>query len=116
MSSSTVPPMTSAPSARFLPRLCVGMAEGPLLRVADGRQLSHALLVERLRRALIDAGLPAASFGGHSLRIGAATTAAARGVGDDRIRALGRRRSNFYMRYIRLAADARAPLSATLSK
>ena len=92
-----------------------GVAEGPLFRFADGLPLSRALLVERLRPALKDAGLPAASFGGHSLRIGAATTAAARGVGDERIRALGRWRSNCYMRYIRLAADARAPLSATLS-
>ena len=92
-----------------------GVAEGPLFRFADGRPLSRALLVERLRRALKDAGLPAASFGGNSLRIGAATTAAARGVGDVRIRALGRWRSNCYMRYIRLAADACASLSATLS-
>ena len=92
------------------------MAEGPLFRFADGRPLSRALFVERLRRTLTDAGFPAASFGGHSLRIGAATTAAARGVGDERILSFGRWRSNWYMRSICLAADARAPLSATISK
>ena len=57
--------------------------------------------VESMRTALTQAGYKAKDYAGHSFRIGAATTAAQRGIQDSLIKTLGRWESSAYTRYIR---------------
>ena len=54
-----------------------------------------------VQQALQKAGLPEKNYTGHSFRIGAATTAAAAGVEDAMIQALGRWKSLAFLTYIR---------------
>ena len=61
-------------------------------------------------------GLEASKFAGHSFRIGAATTAAARGVEDSLIKTLGRWESSAYLLYVRIPRERLAGLSTVLSK
>ena len=74
---------------------------GPFFRFKDGRGLTRARFVEAVRRALVAAGIEAQSYSGHSFRIGAATTAAAKGVPDSLIKTLpytsGLLRSNYVL-------------------
>ena len=58
------------------------------------------------------AGLQAKDYAGHSFRIGAATTAGARGVPDSTIKILGRWESSAYLLYIRTPRDHLASISA----
>ncbi|XP_053144071.1 uncharacterized protein LOC128347973 isoform X1 [Hemicordylus capensis] len=78
-----------------------GEGEGQLFRHADATPLTRfqfwALVKEALRRA----GLDPRVYGTHSFRIGAASSAAAAGLTEKRIRALGRWRSSACRRYIR---------------
>ncbi len=53
---------------------------GPLFKYKDGRFLTRERLVEAVRQALEAAGLDQSKYCGHSFRIGAATTAATRGM------------------------------------
>ena len=55
-----------------------GMESGPLFRFEDYSPLTRSKLVELLRSTLTRAGMNCSSYSGHSFRIGAATTAAAR--------------------------------------
>ena len=59
-----------------------------------------ARFVESTRTALTQAGYRAKDYAGHSFRIGAATTAAQRGIQDSLIKTLGRWESS--TRYIRM--------------
>lgn len=92
-----------------------GAAPGPLFRLEDGTPLSRPLLVARLRQALLAIGLNCNLYAGHSLRIGAATAAAARGLEDSTIRTLGRWRSSAYHAYIRQDPTRLARLSHALA-
>ena len=56
------------------------LESGPLFRHRDGRPLSRTMLVLRIRQALTSQGVRARSFSGHRFWIGAASTAAARGL------------------------------------
>ena len=67
----------------------------------DGNPLSRAVLVEWLKTTLKKAGIDASFFSGHSFRIGAASTAAAKGIQDSTIQTLGRWKSESYKRYIK---------------
>ena len=60
------------------------------------------------------AGLRRRSFSRHTLRIGAATAAARVGCPEEKIKALGRWKSNAYKRYIRLAGVDIAKVSSLL--
>ena len=59
-----------------------GMSPGPLFKFDDGRPLTRQLFMEAVRKGLRLAGVNQDKYCGHSFRIGAATTAAARGVED----------------------------------
>ena len=61
------------------------------------------------------AGLDAHAFSGHSLRIGAATTAAAAGLPDWLIKAMGRWKSDAYLRYVRTPVDQVLAVSGKLA-
>ena len=92
-----------------------GSTPGPLFILADGSPLSRQRLVLELRQALSASGITCDAFSGHSFRIGAATTAAAKGIEDSAIRTLGRWRSDAYHRYIRQDEIQLASFSSTLA-
>lgn len=89
---------------------------GPLFMEEAGTPLSRRKLVAWLRTTLQVAGIEAAHFSGHSFRIGAASTAAARGVADSTIQALGRWKSETFKRYVRIPREQLARISATIAK
>ena len=93
-----------------------GGREGPLFQYWDGRPLTRARLDADLKKALERAGVDATGISTHSFRIGAATTAAQRGVQDSAIKDLGRWKSGAYLRYIRKKAPDRAKISSVLAK
>ncbi len=67
---------------------CRGSPPGFLFKFAGGRPLTCQRLVKRLCSVLSSAGVDCRQFSGHSFRIGAATTAAARGIQDAMIKTL----------------------------
>ena len=89
--------------------------EGPLFQFADGSPLTRSRFVTEFRRALSAAGVQAAAYTGHSFRIGAATTAAAKGIPDNIIKALGRWTSEAYQVYIRLPREQLASITPLLA-
>ncbi len=91
-----------------------GSFQGPFFCLPDRRPLTRDILVVHLRGALQAAGLDPGKFAGHSFRIGAATTAAARGLEDSLIRTLGRWHSSAYLRYLQIPRDQLANISPVL--
>ena len=88
--------------AALLDYLCVrGPGEGPLFRFEDGRPLTRLRLVAAMRLALEKAGINQTDYCSHSFRIGAATTAAEKGIEDSVIKTLGRWKSAAYQQYVR---------------
>ena len=61
--------------------------------------------MSEVRNALTDLGYNCALYTGHSFRIGAATTAAQRGLQDSLIKVLGRWESAAYTVYIQTAPE-----------
>lgn len=103
------------PMAAMLAYLLVrGHQSGPLFLFRDGRFLTRQRLVVAVRDALRLAGVDASLYAGHSFRIGAATTAAARGVKDSVIMTLGRWRSLAYLDYVRIPREQLARYSTML--
>lgn len=92
-----------------------GWDNGPLFRWEDGSPLTRQALVLKMRNILTAAGIEASHYAGHSFRIGAATTAAANGVGDATIQLLGRWKSDSYCRYVRPPGQALANITRVLS-
>ena len=92
-----------------------GTQGGPLFRFQDGRLLTRPRFVEEVWKALQQAGIDQSKYCGHSFRIGAATTAAARGMEDSVIKTLGRWRSLAYLDYVRIPRDRLAQYSNLLA-
>ena len=63
--------------------------KGPLFVLASGQPLTRQKLVDFIKQAIQQAGIDLSNYTGHSFRIGAATTAAANGIGDATIQTLG---------------------------
>ena len=76
--------------------------------------MSRELFVARVRGALEQSRLQPQKFTGHSFRIGAATTAAARGVEDSLIKTLGRWKSSYL--YVRVPQERLAEMSRVLAR
>lgn len=79
-----------------------GPGPGPLLCFDDGAGLTRPRFVAHIREALRAAGVDESRYNSHSFRIGAATTAAARGIEGCVIKTLGRWESAAYMQYVRI--------------
>ena len=92
-----------------------GSQPGPFFQFRDGHPLSRERFVTKVRGALTEAGLDASKFAGHSFRIGAATTAAARWVEDSLIKTLGRWESSAYLLYVRIPRERLAGLATVLA-
>ena len=92
----------------------IGLLEVALFLFPDGTYLTRQRLVEEVRQALGKAGLDPSKYCGHSFRIGAATTAAEKGMEDSVIKTLGRWRSLAYLEYIRIPRDQLANYSRIL--
>ena len=91
-----------------------GSQKGPLFLLSNGKFLTRQRLVMEIRGALKKAGIDEEKYCGHSLRIGAATTAAANGLEDSVIKTLGRWRSLAYLDYVRIPRDQLAHYSRLL--
>ena len=78
-----------------------GPGEGPLFRFQNGNPLTRQRLVTRRQEVLQRVGIDCSKYSGHSFRIGAATTAAAKGIQDSLIKTMGRWESVAYQLYVR---------------
>ena len=88
---------------------------GPLFCYSNGTPLSRSQFTKELRALLAQgAGINIADYAGHSFRIGAATTAASKGLPHWLIQTLGRWSSDCYLRYIRTPAYVLAYVSKRL--
>ena len=67
-----------------------------------------------MQTALRKTGLQASEFTGHSFRIGAATTAARKGMEDSLIQTLGRWKSAAYLAYIKIPRQELAGVARRL--
>lgn len=83
--------------------------EDPLFATEEGKPMSRAWFASRFRLLCLYCGLPPGRYSAHSLRIGAATTAAS-STPVSTLKAMGRWSSAAYERYLR--PDTRAILDA----
>ena len=82
-----------------------GTVPGPLFTFQDGSFLSRPKFVELVRDALVKAGFDQQRYCGHIFRIGAATTAAKKGLEDSIIKTLGRWESVAYLQYVKIPRE-----------
>ena len=78
---------------------------GPLFMLSSGLAVSRSLLDRQLTSCLHFCGFDSSRYKSHSFRIGRATDCALRGYSDAKIRALGRWRSNAFLKYIRVSEN-----------
>ena len=95
----------------YLNRRCP--TNGPLFKFADGRAVSRHWFCKRLKEVLLSIGVKG-DYSSHSLRIGAATAAAAAGVPHATIQLLGRWSSDAYKLYIRMSENQKKDFSKVL--
>ena len=88
---------------------------GPLFCYSNGTPSSRSQFTKELRALLAQgAGINIADYAGHSFRIGAATTAASKGLPHWLIQTLGRWSSDCHLRHIRTPAYVLADVSKRL--
>ena len=92
-----------------------GAGSGPLFKFRNGKALTRDRFVARVRQALDSLGFDSRKYAGHSFRIGAATTAAERGIEDSTIKALGRWESSAFLVYIRMPRQYLAAFTQRLA-
>ena len=91
-----------------------GTSPGPLFTFQDGSYMTRARFVELVRDALQRAGVSQKRYCGHSFRIGAATTAAQKGLKICIIKILGRWESVAYLQYVKIPRSQLAGYSKLL--
>jgi hypothetical protein len=79
-----------------------GANEGPLFRLPNGSPITRSIFSSFLQQCLHQLGIPDVNIKPHSFRIGAATSACARGIPDHEIQRMGRWKSDAYKHYIRI--------------
>ena len=89
---------------------------GPFSIDSSRNALSKQKFVGQIREILNSFGLQQDQYAGHSLCIGAATTAAAAGIEDSTIQTLGCWHSVAFLQYIRTPKEHLTALSAILDK
>ena len=82
-----------------------GSAPGPLFIVSGGSLLRRQCFVDRVREVLERAGVDRSKYCGHSFPIGAATTAAKKGIEDCIIKMLGQWESLAYLHYVKIPRE-----------
>ena len=92
-----------------------GISPDPLFLFEDRRPLTRQRFVVLVRDALRKVHIDQSKYCGHSFRIGAATTAAAKGMEDCIIKILGRWESLAYLQYVRLPREQLAGYSSLLA-
>ena len=92
-----------------------GNSTGLLFHFEDNTPLTKSKFTSKFRDLLIQAGIDSSLYAGHSFRIGAASTAAAKGVEDSLIQTLGRWKSSAYLLYVRLPPDNLAAISRIIA-
>ena len=92
-----------------------GNSTGLLFHFKDNTPLTKSKFTSKFRDLLTQAGMDSSLYAGHSFRIGAATTAAAKGVEDSLIQTLGRWKSSAYLLYVRLPPGNLAAISRILA-
>ena len=104
------------PVAALLAYLSIrGTNPGLLFHFNDNTPLTKPRFTAKFRELLKKSGFNDAEYAGHSFRIGAATTAAAKGVEDSLIQTLGRWKSSAYLSYIRIPPSNLAAMSQILA-
>lgn len=104
------------PVSAMMNYLCArGMSPGPLFHFEDGKVLSRQRFVDAVRDGLHKAGIDESKYCGHSFRIGAATTAAEKGIEDSIIKTLGRWESLAYLQYVKIPRSQLAGFSNILA-
>jgi integrase len=86
---------------KFIPLRPSTSVDSSFFCTRAGQPFTRTCFVKKLKYLLRLIGIDATSFSGHSLRVGAATSAAAAGIPDHQIQTLGRWTSLSYLRYIR---------------
>ena len=94
----------------------LGNSPGPLFQFKDRTPLTKQRFIFHIRSALQSAGIDPTQYAGHSFRIGAATTAAQRGIQDSTIKILGRWKSDAYLRYIKIPKEHLVQVALALSR
>ena len=92
-----------------------GGQPGPLFRLRNQKPLTRPRFVAMVREALRQSGLNEKQYCSHSFRIGAATTAASKGMEDCIIKILGRWESVAYLQYVRIPRERLASISGVLA-
>ena len=77
-------------------------------------KMTKQRFVTAVRGGLAQAGIDSSKYSGHSFRIGAATTAAAKGIEDCIIKSLGRWESLAYLQYVKIPRSQLAGYSNVL--
>ena len=88
---------------------------GPLFRCSDESPLAKPWVISKMHEAVAEVGHNQLMYAGHSFRIGAATTAAAAGIEDYTIQALGRWSSTAFLSYIRMTPQELALIATRMS-
>ena len=92
-----------------------GSRPGPLFILTNRKALTGSMFRTALKKALKELNLNPSSFNTHSFRIGAATSAKQAGISDSYLKAMGRWRSDAYLKYIRVSPQDMAKLSKNLT-
>ena len=93
-----------------------GDQPGPFFLDSSHTAVTKSQFIAQIREILSALGLPQHQYAGHSFRIGAATTAAAMGVEDSMIQALGRWHSAAFLQYIHTPKERLAGISKILAR
>ena len=91
-----------------------GGTPGSLFLVSPNQSLTRALFSAALKKAFQELHMDHHQFNTHSFRIGAAISAKQAGVSDSHLKALGRWKSDAYLKYVRLSSKDLAGLSKSL--
>jgi len=92
-----------------------GGTSGPLFILPNFKPLTRAMYSAALANALKELKMDSRHFNTHSFRIGVATSAKRAGISDSHLKALGRWKSDTYLKYIRVSPQDLANLSKALA-